>query len=58
MGNCLKRRAWTIYRGLGKKKGRMVFFRGVDTSMHTMTQFWYMPELKIGLVDVKCCIEF
>ena len=35
MGNCLKRGAWTIFRGLGKN--RRVFLRGVDTSMHTMT---------------------
>ena len=38
-GDCPKRGAWTICkfkRGLGKKEG-VVFLRGVDTPMHTMT---------------------
>ena len=41
MGNCQKNggRPWTVCRfkrGLGKKRGRIVFLRGHDTPMLTM----------------------
>ena len=39
--------------GVGKKEGGGCFWGGVDTPMHTMTYFWCMPELKIGLADVS-----
>ena len=38
--NCLKRGAWTIWRGLSKTRKKGVFQEGggwVDTPMHTMT---------------------
>ena len=35
------------------KIGRRVSLSGVDTWMHTMTWFWYMAELKVGLADVS-----
>ena len=40
--------------GLAKNKEEGAFEgEGVDIWMHTMTWFWYMPELKIGLADVS-----
>ena len=47
-----------IYGELPKKRGlakigRRVSLRGVDTWMHTLTCFWYMAELKVGLADVS-----
>ena len=47
--------AWTISRGLGKKREVDVFEEEgkFDTPMHNMNQFWYMPELEIGLADVS-----
>ena len=39
--------------GAWQKIGRRVFLRGVDTSIHIMTCFWYMSELKIGLADMS-----
>ena len=35
--NCLKRGAWAICKGLGKKEGGVCFWVGVDTPMHTMS---------------------
>ena len=37
IGNCLKRRAWTICKVLGKKVGGACFEGGVHTAMHPMT---------------------
>ena len=51
-GNCLKRGLRQFAGGLAKKRDQGVFVGG-DTPMHTMTQFWYMPELEIGLADVS-----
>ena len=45
-GELPKKRLRQFAEGLAKNK------EGVDTSMHTMIQFWYMPELKIGLAYV------
>ena len=54
-GNCLKRGLGQFPGGLAKKREEDVFEEEgrVDTPMHTMTQFWYMPELEIGLADVS-----
>ena len=38
---------------LAKKEGGECFRREVNTLMHSMTQFWCIPKLKIGLADVS-----
>ena len=53
-GNCLKRGLGQFPGGLSKKRGEGVFEAGggggvVDTPMHTMTLFWYIPKPEIGL---------
>ena len=52
MGNCLKREAWTICRGLAKNREKSVFEGGWSLDAH-YDLIWYMPELKIGLADVS-----
>ena len=39
--------------GLAKNREEGVFEGAVDTSMHTMIKFQYIPELEIGLADVS-----
>ena len=53
-GELTKKESVKSLQGAWWKEGRSVFLRefGVDSSMHTITYFWCMPELKIGLVDV------
>ena len=38
---------------MAKKREEGVFEEGGDTPMRTVTWFWYMLELEIGLADVS-----
>ena len=51
--NCLKRGASINLQRPWQKREKRMFLRGIDTPMHTMTYFWYMPELEIGLAHVS-----